>query len=211
MRAIIVSGGKPPSKELLLNNLNDKDFIIGVDKGCNTLYENGIIPNIIVGDFDSVDNDVLEFYKEKNVLINKFRTDKDYSDTDLGYEKAKECGATEILLFGATGNRLDHMLGNIGILFKALKDKIDMKIIDDNNKIFLIDKSTKLKGKYGDLISFHAMSDIVTNINIKNARYSLANYNMSLLEPRAICNEFLNEDIEITFDEGKILVLYSTD
>lgn len=211
MRAIIVSGGNPPSKELLLSHIKEDDFIIGVDKGCNCLAEYNIMPNLILGDFDSAKKEIIDSFINKGVKSERFRPDKDYTDTDLGYEKAKENGATDILLFGATGTRLDHMLGNIGIMLKSLKENIKLNIIDDNNEITLIDKPTTFQGTYGDLLSFHAISDVVKNVNITGAKYTLENYDMTLFEPRAICNEFIDKDITISFTEGKVLVIRPRD
>jgi thiamine pyrophosphokinase len=211
MRAIVVSGGYKPSKELLLSYIKKEDIIIGVDKGCDCLYNYGIKPNIILGDFDSAKKEVVESFKANGSEIITFNAEKDYTDTDLGYEKAKEQGADEILLFGVTGSRVDHMLGNVGILLKALKEKVKTEIIDEHNRIFLIDKEISLKGKYGETISFHALSEVVKNINIRGAKYKLVNYDMTLLEPRAICNEFLNSDITISFDSGIIMVIFPVD
>lgn len=211
MRAIIISGGKAPSKELLLSYIKEDDMLIGVDKGCNTFYEYDIIPNLILGDFDSAKKEYIEEFIKKGVKLEKYNPEKDYTDTHLGYIKAKENGADEIIMFGVTGTRLDHTLANLGILFMALKDKIKLEIIDDNNRIFLIDKKTTFKGKEGELISFHALSNVVKNINIIGAKYSLKNYDMTLLEPRAICNEFLDKDITISFDEGIIMVIFPID
>lgn len=211
MRAVIVSGGNPPSKGLLFSYLKEGDFVVGVDKGCDALYKYKIMPDLILGDFDSANKDVIEYFILNNVKNLKFNFDKDYTDTDLGFRKAIENGADEILLFGATGTRMDHFLGNLGILLKSLKDNIKMKIIDDNNIMYLIDKPTRISGENGRTISFHAISDTVKNLSIKGARYKLNNYDMSLLEPRAICNEFIDKDIEISFDSGIILVILPKD
>ena len=211
MRSIIVSGGKAPSKELLKEYIKDDDYIVGVDKGCNILKEIEVTPNIILGDFDSIDKEVLNYYKDKNVKIEKFNAEKDYTDTDLGYIKALEVNPSEIILFGVTGSRIDHMLGNIGILLKGLRENIKVTIVDDNNKMYAVNKSSLVKKEEGRVISFHALSDVVKNLTIKNGKYPLNNYNMTLLEPRAICNEFLDDDIYIEFDSGIILILYTKD
>lgn len=211
MRALVVSGGTPPSKNLLLSYLKEDDFLIGVDKGCNCLYDYGLKPNLILGDFDSANKEVIKSFKEDGIEVLEFNPEKDYTDSDLGYIKAKENGADEILFFGATGSRIDHSLGNIGILLKSLREDIKLEIIDDNNRMFLIDKESIIKGIYGDIVSFHALSDVVKNVSIKNAKYELSGYDMKLLEPRAICNEFLNKDINISFDSGTIMVIFSKD
>lgn len=211
MRSIIVSGGKAPSKELLKEYIKDDDYIVGVDKGCNILREIKATPNIILGDFDSIDKEVLNYYKDKGVKIEKFNPEKDYTDTDLGYIKALEVNPSEIILFGATGSRIDHMLGNIGILLKGLRENIKVTIVDDNNRMYAVNKSSLVKKEKGCVISFHALSDVVKNLTIKNGKYPLNNYDMTLLEPRAICNEFLDDDIYIEFDSGIILILYTKD
>lgn len=212
MRAIIVTGGNPPSEKLLKSYIKENDIIIGVDSGCNILYKLNIIPNLILGDFDSINKEVLKYFLENRVNVEKYNSEKDYTDTDLGYRKAKEIfKANEILMFGATGSRLDHTLGNIGILLRALKDKVKMQIIDDNNRMYIVNKSSIIKKEDGKVISFHALSEVVKNFTIRSGKYDLTSYDMTLLEPRAICNEFLDDDINITFDSGIILVMYTRD
>ncbi|MDD6795323.1 MAG: thiamine diphosphokinase [Clostridiaceae bacterium] len=211
MRAVVVSGGKAPSEKLLKSILKVDDYLIGVDKGCNCLFEYDLKPDLILGDFDSADIKVIERFKEEGIKILKFNCDKDYTDTDLGYLKAIEAGADEVIFMGVTGTRIDHMLANVGVLMKAFKEGIKAEIIDDNNRMFLIDKETKLKGEFGETISFHALSDVVKNVCIKDGRYTLENYDMTLLEPRAICNEFVDKEITISFTSGLVMVIYPRD
>lgn len=212
MRAIIVSGGTSPSEKLLKSYLKEDDIIIGVDSGCNTLYKLNIMPNLILGDFDSIDKDVLNYFLSKEVNLERYSSHKDYSDTHLAYRRAKEIyKVSEILMFGVTGTRLDHTLGNIGLLFNGLKDNINIQIIDENNRMFIVDKSSVIKKEEGRYVSFHALSEDVENFTIRGGKYDLTNYDMNLLEPRAICNEFLDGDINITFSEGIILVMYTRD
>lgn len=211
MRAIVVSGGTPPSEELLKSYIKEDDLIIGVDKGCNSLVKYNINVDLALGDFDSVEKDAIEILRDQGTEILTYDPEKDYTDTHLGYIKAMELGAKEILLFGATGTRVDHMLGNLGLFINSINDNIKLEIIDDNNKMIVINKEGRFKGNYGETISFHALSNVVKNLNIEGAKYKLVNYDMTLLEPRAICNEFLYEDIRVSFDEGLILVNFPKD
>lgn len=211
MRVVIVTGGSKPSKERILEFLKDDDYIIGSDSGCNCLKEYDIIPNLILGDFDSIEEEVLSYFKEKNVEIMKYPSDKDYSDTHLAYSEGVKRGGEEFLIFGATGSRLDHTLGNIGLLLIGNKNNTDVTIIDNNNRIYLKDESFIVKGNFEESISFHALSEEVKGFTIEGARYNIKNYNLSLLEPRAISNEFLDDEINVSFESGKILVLHSFD
>ena len=124
---------------------------------------------------------------------------------------AIEKNSNEVILLGATGTRYDHSLSNFGIMLKGLKNNVIVKVIDDNNKIFLTDKPILLKGKKGDIISFQAYCNEVKNFTIKGAKYNLNNYTLKLGDGITTSNEFLEENISISFDSGIIMVLYTND
>jgi len=207
----IVSGGTPPSEKLLRYYLNKVDFIIAADKGSECLYNNNIIPNLLLGDFDSTKKEILDKIKLQAKEVLEFPPEKDYTDTEIAIIEAINRGAEKIYLFGAIGSRMDHTLGNIGLLLSTKKKGAILEIIDDNNRLYLGENNMMLRGKYGETISFHALCDKVINFNINGAKYNLENYNMSLLDPRAICNEFVDTTIEISYETGELLIVHSID
>ena len=211
MKAIIVSGGKAPSKQLLLNEIKNSNLIIGADKGCEVLYNYNISPNYILGDFDSADKDIIKAMEVSGCEKIKYKKEKDFTDTEIAFNLAVEKGAKEIVLLGGTGTRYDHSLSNLGLMLKALKMSIILKIIDDNNIIFLTDKSMILKGNKGDTISFHAYCECVKKLNICGSKYDLINYDLCLGDGLTTSNEFIGNDIKITFDSGILMVLYTKD
>ena len=211
MISAIISGGTPPSEKLLKYYINKVDFIIAADKGCECLYNYNVIPDLLIGDFDSANKEILNKAKLKIKEILEFPPEKDYTDTEIAIMEAVKRGTEKIYLFGATGSRMDHALGNIGLLLVAKKKGIILEIIDDNNRIYLGKNKMTLHGQYGENISFHALSDKVANLEISGGKYKLESYDMSLLEPRAICNEFVDTPIEISFDSGELLILHSKD
>lgn len=211
MKAVIISGGKAPSKDLFLKEINGADLIIGADKGCEVLYKYNITPDYILGDFDSADINIINSIESKAGKKIKFKREKDYTDTELAYNLAEEKGADEIILLGATGTRYDHSLSNLGLMLRGLKKSIKVKVIDDNNYIFLTDKPVTLKGDRGSTISFHAYCDEVKNFTIKGAKYNLNNYNLKLGDSLTTSNEFMEEKINIEFDSGIVMILYTKD
>ncbi|WP_297631480.1 thiamine diphosphokinase [uncultured Clostridium sp.] len=212
MNILIVTGGTEPSEELLLRYKNQVSYIIGADKGCNVLYKYEIEPNLIVGDFDSGSLEAIEYFKRKGVEVRRFNSDKDYTDTHLAYNIAKEMKEVKkIFLLGATGTRVDHFLGNIGLFLNSEEDNVELEIIDNNNIMFMGKSGDKIKKTEGKILSFHALSEVVEKFSIKGAKYELEEYDLKLLEPRAISNEFLDEDVQITFEKGRLLVILSND
>lgn len=211
MNVAIVSGGTAPSESLLKNYLQKISFIIAADKGSECLYKYGIIPDLLLGDFDSIKKEILDRVKLQAKEVLEFPPEKDYTDTEIAIIEALKRGAKKIYLFGAVGSRMDHTLGNIGLLLTTRKKGATLEIIDDNNRMYLGKNHMVLYGEVGKNISFHALSDKVVNFNIRGAKYNLKSYNMNLLDPRAICNEFIDTPIEISYEEGELLIIHSID
>ena len=211
MNVAIVSGGTAPSERLLRSYLEKVDFIIAADRGSECLYNYGIIPDLLLGDFDSVKKEILDDVKLQIKEVLEFPPEKDYTDTEIAIIEAIKRGAKKIYLFGAIGSRMDHTLGNIGLILTTKKRGATLEIIDDNNRLYLGEKKMKLLGEYGENISFHALCDTVKSFKIRGAKYNLEPYDISLLYPRAICNEFVDAPIEISYEEGELLILHSID
>lgn len=211
MKAIIVTGGKKPSKKLLDSYIENGDLIIGADKGSEYLYDYEITPNVILGDFDSISEEKLKKIKEKQVEIIKFPPEKDYTDTEIAIMEAMKRGADTIYLFGGLGTRADHSLGNIGLLLTTKNKGARLLIVDDHNKMYLADKNMSLNGSQGEIISFHALSDVVKGFEIRGAKYNLNSYDMHLLDPRAVCNEFIDTPINIKYESGELLIIHAID
>lgn len=212
MKVVILSGGNAPSIDLIEEELKDSSILICADSGANVLYKYSIIPDYLMGDFDSIDEKAFRHFDNcKECSVEKFPPEKDFTDTESVVEKALSFNPDEIVLLGCTGTRVDHMLGSIGMLLKCLKAGVRCYIKDDFNVIWLTDKSVKLKGKRKDTFSLHAYCDRVEDLSIYGAKYKLDNYLLKIGDSRCVSNEFLNEEVDITFSSGLLLVFYSKD
>ena len=212
MKSVMIAGGAEPSKEILMEELKDADFVICADRGIEVLYKNGLTPNMLVGDFDSINQEVLSYYKEKGSDIVIYPPEKNYTDSEIAFEKAMNKSGTDTICFlGCTGTRMDHVIGNMGLLNKALDKGIKAYIRDNNNYIFLIDKSTKLKNIFGKYISFQGFREDVSDFNIEGAKYGLTSHNLLFGDPLTVSNEFVDEYMKVSFPKGKVMVIYSRD
>lgn len=211
MKIIIISGGTPPSLNLLQQEISNCSYIIGADGGANYLCNYNFLPHFVIGDLDSIQASTLQFLKEKNVPIEQHPKDKDCTDTQLALRKAIALGATEIVFLGGTGGaRIDHFFGNVGLLLECLRNNISATIKDHNNIITLLDKPTTIKGDKGKIFSLYAYSELVSNLNITGAKFDLSNYNLELGNSLTLSNEFLDGAVKITFSSGKLLLIRSS-
>jgi thiamine pyrophosphokinase len=211
MRVLIVSGGKAPEESTIRNYINADTFIISADSGSNALYKYNIIPNLILGDFDSISDEVLKYYEEKNCSINRYKEEKDFTDTEAAVWEAIKLKPEEIFLFGSTGSRLDHTLANLGLLYRCKLENIDAFIIDENNKVSIHTESFEFKECAGQTFSIQAFGGIVKNLSIHGAKYPLSNYDLFFGDPRTVSNECEQNSVKITFDSGIIILIKSND
>lgn len=209
MRALIISGGTPPSERIFKEEMEKCQLLLGADSGCETYFKYGITPDYALGDFDSIKNEYKEKLNSTNVI--KFNSEKDNTDSEIAVLKAIELGAKEIMLLGFTGTRIDHTLSNLGLLNTCLKNGVKAYIKDSNNIIHIIDKPTSLKGNKGSYISFQAFGEEVEDFSIKGAKYELDSYTLTFGDGRCVSNEFLDGSIRINFKKGKVLIIYSND
>ncbi len=215
MKTLIVTGGKL-EKEFLLKTIKESEFetIIAVDNGLKILSEIKVNPQHIVGDFDTVKREILEKYKEnKSIKIHEFNPIKDNTDTDIAIKLAIKLKSGEITIIGGIGTRIDHILGNIHVLKYALDSNIKCKIIDENNEIQLINKTTILKKKdiTKKYISLIPLTEKVENINLKGFKYELKNGTLTIGSSLGISNEISKEEAIIEFGNGILIMINSKD
>lgn len=215
METLIVTGGNI-EKEFLLKTIKEREFetIIAVDNGLKALNEININPQHIVGDFDTVKSEILDKYKEdKSIKIHEFNPIKDNTDTDIAIRLAIELNSDEITIIGGIGTRIDHILGNINVLKYALDSNIKCKIIDENNEIQLIDKTTIIKKKdiTKKYISLIPLTEKVEHINLKGFKYELKNGTLTIGSSLGISNEISKEEAIIEFDNGILIMINSKD
>ena len=145
MKVLIVGGGNEPSGKLLEDYAKKVDKIIGVDRGCSYLLKNNIYPHYIVGDFDSINRDDIKKLEIDSIKKFKYNCEKDSTDSDIAMEIALKMEFAEIYMMAMTGSRLDHSFANLGLLSKANSAGAKAYIINETNKIYLLEESSKIK------------------------------------------------------------------
>jgi thiamine pyrophosphokinase len=210
MKIIIISNGTFPSRGLLQSELSSNAIIICADGGANYFQDHEVIPHYVIGDFDSISAELLQTFKSRQVTIEQHPQEKDHTDSELALQKAIDLGATEIIFLGCLGgSRVDHLLANLGMLEKCLNLGISAVFKDDVQVITIIDKPTKLFGIYGEYFSLQAYGTIVKNLNIVGAKYNLQNYDLKISDAKTISNEFVGNEVAISFTAGKLLIIRS--
>lgn len=215
MRFLIVSGGEATDEfvEEVIKR-GGYDVIMAADSGMDFLYRTKILPDIIVGDFDSVDPEVLEFFRaHEEIDICALNPVKDDTDTEFAIRESIRRGAASITIIGGTGTRIDHVLGNIALLGIGIEEHVKIELLDAHNRICMINHSVTLKKKeqYGKYLSLIPYNGEVTGVTLKGVKYPLDNYTMGGFNSLGISNEIVDDIATIELTSGQLLVIESRD
>lgn len=209
VKSLIISNGNFDRRTLELFKLSEYEKI-AVDGGIRHFKEVGIVPDFMLGDFDSTDE--VEEYAGMGVVVERFSPEKDSTDTELAVNYAIDRGSKEIVMLGSTGTRLDHTLGNINLLYRLRCLGIGGKIIDATNEISVISGETCISrnGIY-DYISLLPFGGRVRGVSIRGLKYELTNKDFQVFENTGISNEFILDRATISIESGYMLMIRARD
>ncbi|WIV10810.1 thiamine diphosphokinase [Proteiniborus sp. MB09-C3] len=208
MKALIISNGDL-SDISLAKYFDDADIVICADGGARHLFNEDLVPDTIIGDLDSLDEEALNSFQKLGVNFEKYPTHKDKSDTELAIEFAIDKGATDITLLGATGSRMDHSLANILILYRLVNQNINAVIVDSHNEMFITKSLLKLDNKDGHFVSVIPLTD--SKVTLKGFEYDTNSVEFNFGSTLGVSNIIKDEEGLIEIESGICLVIRSRD
>lgn len=192
------------------------DYVVAVDGGLAYLKSLKLLPDAVVGDFDTVDPSILREYRSRQSIFFETHTpEKDETDTQLAIDTAIGLGADAITILGGTGGRIDHMLGNLHLLDTCLLKGIHACMVDRQNRLYLLKEGTSFHrpDTWGRYISFLPLTQEVRGITLEGFRYPLYHKTITIGREAGLCisNELIEEWGRISFDSGILICVESHD
>lgn len=209
-KCILVAGGNN-SSAILIQHIGKGDFLVGIDKGAIFFLQHNFVPNLAIGDFDSVSQKELQLIKKKAKEIKILKKEKDDTDTELALKAVIKKGYDDITILGGIGTRIDHALANVLLLEKYQKSGRQIKIIDKNNQIEMVIKK-KIITKNPNLpnISLISLTDYSV-ISLTGFKYPLKNKKVKRGETLCISNELIEKQGMVGVSYGRVLMIKSRD
>ncbi len=208
MKTYIFTGGPVHSENITLSVEKDA-LTIAADAGLNTARTLGVIPDIVVGDYDSLGH-IPDVPRDTEIITHP--AEKDATDTQLAVDVALTRGATDIVIIGGLGGRLDHTLSNIAIL-EDLHDKHVHAVVEDgqNRVRILRNDSTILPASSYTYISLIALDTRVKGVEIDGVKYPLKGKTLTRTYQYAVSNEITGNCCFIAVRKGALLIVESRD
>jgi thiamine pyrophosphokinase len=204
-RAVVFVNGNLSDLSQVKKIVNKKDCLIAADGGANLIEKLKLIPNIVIGDMDSIKPELLKKYKS---II--YPRKKDMTDFELAVDYCLKSKFQEIIIFGILGDRIDHMMANIFLLTKVQTENkaIKIKIIEGNKEIFVLNKEIVINGKIGDEVSIIPVSNKLEGITTEGLYYRLINDTLLFGSTRGISNVMNKSSIKIIIADGIALIFH---
>lgn len=203
MRCVIISGSPDTNVEEIKSLCTSDDFIVCADSGYSFAKKAGLTPNLIIGDFDSLKEEL-----PQNTEVVKLNTHKDDTDTEHCVMECIRRGYKDFLLLGSIGGRTDHTFANIATL--AFLSEYNYNGIARNNGEeirILKEGSYEMNNKKGLIFSVFPYGCESVNVTYKGAEYMLNNKTLTYNVSRGISNVFVNDEAEITINRGRAILL----
>lgn len=201
-RCVIIGGAGIGNYAAVRQHLSPEDFYIFCDSGLRHLAPLGVQPDLIVGDFDSHENPHL--LCETLVLPRE----KDDTDSVFAVKEAVKRGFEAFLLLGMVGGRLDHTLGNVGILLYL--DGLDKRaqLVDDYSVMEIVSRQPVKIEEGCAFFSLLSVDGTARGVTIEHAKYPLVNGEISCEYQYGISNEVLPGQVaRVTVEEGRLLLI----
>lgn len=210
-KCIIIAGGMLESTEDYRSLIRSAQLVICADSGAAYMRKINLLPDVIIGDLDSIRDEDRYFFESKQVRIIQHPANKDATDTELAVSLAIRQKVDDITLIGWSGTRMDHTLANVLLLKKLSEYRVPCRMIDAHNEVWLITDHMDLAGIPGELVSIIPLSEKVCGVTISGLEYPLENATISMGSSIGISNRFVTNIARISLEKGILLVFKSRD
>jgi thiamine pyrophosphokinase len=199
--ALIIANGEAPGAALLRKLVAVADQVVCADGGANTARALGIRPDAIVGDFDSITGATRVHFRDVTT-----HEDQDEYSTDLEksvrWAIAHEC--RDITIIGALGRRLDHTVGNLGVLPK-FHAEARIRVVDDPGEMSYVGREVRFEAPVGDIVSLVPLNRC-SGITTTGLKYALENDTLELGTRDGTSNVVIASPVVVRVASGHLLL-----
>ena len=191
-------------------NLADDDLVIAADGGSSHCQTLGIIPDVLIGDLDSTSKDLIQEWQNAGALVIRHPAQKDETDLELALLHAQAEGASEIIVYGAVGGRLDMTFGNLLLLaHPELNCPITLICSGEEVRVLRPRESLVLQGAPGDIVSLLSLQLGESSITTEGLEYPLDNEDLGFGLTRGVSNQMVAERAVIQLEKGLLAVIHT--
>ena len=202
-------GGDPVSPGRI-DGLGPADLVIAADSGADIAAAAAAVTvNILVGDLDSISRRVLERVLDGETVIEAHSPDKDATDLELALDVALRSDPNDIVFVGGGGGRIDHLLGNVGVIGSPAARHIPVIWVMERETAHVIRGGKSIPTTPGELFSLIPIGSDAHGVHVRHARWPLRDASLRVHSSVGISNVALGRQVEIEVGEGAVLAIFN--
>ncbi len=209
MCTLIMSNGEYGNSDWYQQQKDKYRYILCTDGAAAKARELNILPDVIVGDMDSIAAEDLAFMKQRQVKIHLHPPEKDFTDTFLALKLAEEKHLPDVIIWGGTGGRLDHTLANLFGCISFVQRGMRLGFDGPDLGVYMIRDRLKLRGEAGDTVSLFPMGEKVGGVTLSGFYYPLENAVLEPEFPIGVSNVLTAKEGSIRIDSGVLAVFHN--
>jgi len=204
--AIILAGGEPVDLAII-GNLPSPALVIAADSGLALAEPLGLTVDLVVGDMDSVDPELLANAQAAGVPVERHDPNKDASDLELAMDAALQRGATQMVVVGGAGGRIDHLLANAALLGNDRFAAAQVTWLTDQALATVVRRQAVLSGSPGDVVTLLALGGPARGITSSGLVWPLDGETLEPGSTRGLSNEMTGPNATVEVGEGALLAI----
>jgi thiamine pyrophosphokinase len=210
-RAIIFANGRMDLKPPILEDLHPDDLIIAADGGTHHCKSIGITPNVIIGDFDSVNPNEFIYYQQAGIETVRYPTHKDETDLELALVFALNHRVTHVYIIGALGNRWDMTIANVLLAVHIRFSQLSIRLLDGLDEFVVLrgEGHVDINDRPGDTLSLIPIGGDAHGIITHGLVYPLADETLYFGSSRGVSNVIISNQAQVIIRAGILLVCIS--
>ena len=198
---VVAAGARGPLPDL------EESFVVAADGGADAALALGLDVDLAIGDFDSVSAAGLAAVKAAGAIVERHPAAKDATDLELALDAALAAEPRRILLVGAAGGRLDHLLSSLELLASSRYAHVELDAQLGSACVHVIRRARTFAGISGELLSLHALHGAAYGVTTEGLEYPLAGETLEPGSSRGVSNVFAASEARIALESGVLLAI----
>jgi thiamine pyrophosphokinase len=201
--------GELKDPERISRLIQPADRLVAVDGGLYAILKLGLVPDLIIGDLDSISPADLLPFQETGVSILRFPPAKDETDFELALDEVQKQSPDRVFVHAALGGRFDQSLANLALVGADRYAGMPILVVDGDNELFFILSSSQIDGHPGDIISLLPWMGEVQGVITTHLDYPLKNETLYPDRTRGISNVMNTDQAIVSITHGRLLCIHT--
>lgn len=212
MRAVVILNGEPDPAAMILAAAERADLIVAADGGARHALKVGVIPNLIVGDMDSLGEDGAREAEGWGAALERHPARKDKMDGHLAILTARDRGATSVELLCASGGRASAVFAVPHLLLAAERLGLQATVLSEWGGAFVLEAGERtVAGKAGDGVSVFPFVGSAAGVTLAGFAYPLEDARLEAGDTLGFHNELVGQEGRVGVGSGALLVIHETE